>query len=87
MLRILIFILFSLLSFGQKQPNSTPTYLDSTAKVSDRIDDLMNRMTLVEKVSQMCQYVGLEHMKKAEKSLSPEELIGNDALGFLSKSP
>ena len=82
MFRILIFILFSLLSFGQNQSNSSLTYLDSNAKVNDRIDDLMNRMTLEEKVSQMCQYVGLEHMKKAEKSLSPEELIGNDALGF-----
>ena len=82
MFRILIFILFSLLSFGQNQSNSSLTYLDSNAKVNDRIDDLMNRMTLEEKVAQMCQYVGLEHMKKAEKSLSPEELIGNDALGF-----
>ncbi len=43
MFRILIFILFSLLSFGQNQSNLSPTYLDSNAKVSDRIDDLMNR--------------------------------------------
>ena len=57
-------------------------YLDSNADIEDRLSDLMARMTLEEKVAQMCQYVGLEHMKKAEKSISAEELIGNDALGF-----
>lgn len=62
--------------------NRNPLYLDSSANVEDRLTDLMSRMTLEDKVAQMCQYVGLEHMKKAEKSLSPEELLGNDALGF-----
>lgn len=61
---------------------NNPLYLDSSADIEDRVNDLMKRMTLEEKVAQMCQYVGLEHMKKAEKSISPEELIGNDALGF-----
>jgi beta-glucosidase len=61
---------------------NNPLYMDSSADIEDRVNDLMKRMTLEEKVAQMCQYVGLEHMKKAEKSISPEELIGNDALGF-----
>ena len=30
----------------------------------------------------MCQYVGLEHMKKAETKLSKKELDKNDALGY-----
>lgn len=42
----------------------------------------MKRMTLEEKIAQMCQYVGLEHMRKAEKDLSPEEMAHSDAQGF-----
>ncbi|MBD3289617.1 beta-glucosidase, partial [candidate division KSB1 bacterium] len=33
----------------------TPTYLDSSASIDDRIDDLLSRMTLEEKAGQMTQ--------------------------------
>ncbi|MFG6686063.1 glycoside hydrolase family 3 N-terminal domain-containing protein [Mariniflexile sp. HNIBRBA6329] len=62
--------------------NDNPLYLDASASISDRIDDLMSRMTLEDKVYQMCQYVGLEHMRAAESKISEEELDKNDALGF-----
>lgn len=62
--------------------NDNPTYLDASASIDNRIDDLMSRMTLEDKIYQMCQYVGLEHMKHAEAKISPEELEKNDALGF-----
>ena len=62
--------------------NGSPLYLDPTASVNDRVEDLMSRMTLEDKVYQMCQYVGLEHMKAAESKISAEELDKNDALGF-----
>lgn len=62
--------------------NDRPKYLDTSASVDDRIEDLMSRMTLEDKVYQMCQYVGLEHMKAAESKISEEELDKNDALGF-----
>ena len=78
-MRLLLFIFYA--SFSLIAQNN-PLYLDSSADIEDRLSDLMARMTLEEKVAQMCQYVGLEHMKKAEKSISAEELIGNDALGF-----
>ena len=42
----------------------------------------MSRMTLEDKVYQMNQFVGLDHMRKAEKDLSPEDLLNNDAQGF-----
>ena len=42
----------------------------------------MSRMTLEDKVYQMNQFVGLDHMRKAEKDLSPEDLVNNDAQGF-----
>ena len=78
---ILIFILSILIFFSFQNPK-LPLYLDKTQPVKNRVKDLMSRMTLEEKIGQMCQYVGLEHMKKAEKELTKEELLANDARGF-----
>ena len=58
------------------------TYMNAGLPVEQRVKNLMSQMTLEEKVYQMCQYVGLEHMKAAESKISPEELEKNDALGF-----
>ena len=62
--------------------NSVYPYLDSDLDVTKRVEDLMSRMTLYEKACQMNQFVGLEHMKKAEKDLSPEDMKKSDAQGF-----
>ena len=62
--------------------NSVYPYLDSDLDVTKRVEDLMNRMTIYEKACQMNQFVGLEHMKKAEKDLSPEDMKKSDAQGF-----
>ena len=67
--------------FSQKN-SSYKLYLDSSKSYEDRLSDLMSRMTLEEKVYQMNQFVGLDHMRKAEKNLSPEDLLNNDAQGF-----
>ena len=69
-------------TFQDSSLDISPLYLDASASIEDRLNDLMIRMTLEEKVYQMCQYVGLEHMKAAEAKISPEELEKNDALGF-----
>lgn len=61
---------------------SVPVYLDKKQPVEKRISDLMRRMTLEEKVGQMSQYVGLEHMKKAEKEMTAEEMKQSHASGF-----
>lgn len=66
----------------QYPDTDTPLYLNPKAAIKDRVKDLMSRMTLEEKVAQMCQYVGLEHMKKAEKDLTEEEMRKSDAQGF-----
>jgi len=50
--------------------------------VEKRVNDLMNRMTLQEKVAQMSQYVGIEHMKAAEKDMTVEEMKKSHAKGF-----
>ncbi|MCK4919661.1 MAG: glycoside hydrolase family 3 C-terminal domain-containing protein [Bacteroidales bacterium] len=60
----------------------TPLYLNATYSIDERVDDLLKRMTLEEKVAQMCQYVGIEHMKIAEHDLSAEEMLLSDAQGF-----
>ena len=64
-MRYLLFIFFA--SFTLIAQNN-PLYLDSNADVEDRLSDLMARMTLEEKVGQMCQYVGLEYLKKQNRN-------------------
>ncbi|WP_430816504.1 glycoside hydrolase family 3 N-terminal domain-containing protein [Carboxylicivirga sp. RSCT41] len=66
----------------QNQISENTVYLDASAPVQQRVYDLLSRMTLEEKVAQMCQYVGLEHMRKAEQDLSKEEMEKSDAQGF-----
>jgi len=68
-------------SFVQSE-DKKPLYLDAKAEIKDRVADLMSRMTLDEKVAQMCQYVGLEHMQIAEKKLTPAQMKKSDAQGF-----
>ncbi len=59
-----------------------PLYLDPKQPVERRVDDLMERMTLDEKIGQMCQYVGLAHMREAEKNATAEELAAGHARAF-----
>ena len=75
---IIFFFFIFISSYAQEQP----VYLNSSFSIEKRIDDLMSRMTIYEKACQMNQFVGLEHMKKAEKKLSHEELKKSDAQGF-----
>src|SRR5690554_3372317 len=75
-----IILFLSLISsvFAQQKPR----YLDSQEPVIVRVKDLMDRMSLEMKIAQMCQYVGLEHMRDAEKNITEEELLGGHARGF-----
>lgn len=57
-------------------------YLNPNQPVELRVSNLMSLMTLKEKVAQMCQYVGLEHMRDAEKNITEEELLNGHARGF-----
>mgnify|MGYP001477991328 FL=1 len=77
----LTFITILTFSFGISQSKKA-LYLNPAASVEDRVDDLMVRMTLKEKVYQMNQFVGLDHMRQAEKDLTEEELHSSDAQGF-----
>lgn len=59
-----------------------PLYKDASAPVEKRVEDLLSRMTLEEKVGQMNQFVGLEHIRKNEASLTEEDLKNNTANAF-----
>ena len=57
-------------------------YKNPKASVEQRVDDLLRRMTLEEKVGQMNQLVGIEHFKENSKAMSAEELATNTASAF-----
>ena len=57
----------------------SPLYLNPSQPIEKRIADLMERMTLEDKVYQMNQFVGLDHMKKGNPDDDKEN---NDAQGF-----
>ena len=79
----LSFILFAILSFVlHAQKNNKQSYLNPKLDTETRLDLLMAQMSLEDKVYQMNQFVGLEHMKKAEKDLTEVDLANNDTQGF-----
>jgi beta-glucosidase len=57
-------------------------YQNSKLPVKQRVADLLKRMTLEEKVAQMCQFVGPEHIQKAEKTMTLKQMKKSDAFGF-----
>jgi beta-glucosidase len=62
-------------------------YKDPNAPAEKRAEDLLKRMTLEEKVGQMNQFVGIEHIKKNEGSLSESDLKHNTANAFYPGFP
>ena len=63
---------------GDKKINK-PKYLNPVLSIEKRVADLMQRMTLEDKVSQMNQFVGLEHMRSGNPN---DDKANNDAQGF-----
>ena len=60
MKKLLLFTLTFLVLFGCQNDNELK-YLNKDLSVDERVDDLMKRMTLEEKVAQMTQFVGLNY--------------------------
>ena len=67
--------------------SDSPLYKDPSQPVNKRVKDLISRMTLEEKVGQMNQFVGLEHIKSNEAHLTEEELKTNTAQAFYPGFP
>ncbi|WP_129594526.1 glycoside hydrolase family 3 N-terminal domain-containing protein [Seramator thermalis] len=61
---------------------TVPLYQNPKATVEERVNDLLSRMTLEEKIGQMNQFVGIEHIKTAEANLTAEQLKNNTASAF-----
>lgn len=68
------------ITLSAKAPGK-PLYKDAKAPVEARVNDLLSRMTLEEKVGQMNQLVGLEHMR-SNKEMTAEQLAVNTANAF-----
>ena len=82
----LFVLLISSVIFGQ---NNSPIYLNPSADVDSRVADLMSRMTLEEKVGQMCQYVGIDYLKKQKrnkKASGDVSKLNKDAFAMYSLS-
>ncbi len=59
-------------------------YKNPNAPVQERVNDLLSRMTLEEKVGQMNQYVGVEHFRSNLGSLKEEDMKNNTAQAIYS---
>ena len=81
------FATLAVLAVSCVKKSEAPAYKDASLKVESRVKDLMSRMTLEEKVGQMNQFVGIEHIKANEAHLTEEDLRTNTAQAFYPGFP
>lgn len=78
---LLVLFLNSLQNFSVNKVESKLLYLDATKPIELRVSDLMSKMTLEEKVAQMCQYLSPEHVKETNVKFKGRVSANNDTNG------
>lgn len=82
MKRLVLFISMVTISMMMQGSERKPLYKNPQAPIEQRVEDLLGRMTLEEKVGQMNQLVGIEHFKQNSATMSTDELATNTANAF-----
>ncbi len=69
---------------AKQETGGAPAYLDASLPVDRRVDDLVKRMTLEEKIGQMCQFVSPEHIRMVRERLRKNNKVkkGDDQYGM-----
>jgi len=84
-----LIILLEVSFLAQSCGYESPTYLDSSQPIEVRIEDLLRRMTLEEKIGQMCQYSGItrehEQMIKEGKIGSLLNVFGAEEINRVQR--
>ena len=73
---ILLIIVLTLCSCNN---HNEVKYINKEYSIDVRLDDLMSRMTLEEKVAQMTQFVGLNYITDADRNMTAEEILNSDS--------
>ena len=82
-----IILMATIALYATSCSNKMEIYKNPDAMVEKRVEDLLKRMTLEEKIGQMNQFVGIEHIKKNDGSLSENDLKNNTANAFYPGFP
>lgn len=82
MRQLLTIVIMAITMNAMAGTKEQPIYKNPKASVEQRVNDLLSRMTLEEKVGQMNQLVGIEHFKQNSVSMTAEELATNTASAF-----
>ena len=80
--KLFLFHSFFVAFAGMLWSSSDPVlevYQDPSFSYAERVEDLMGKMTLEEKVAQMCQFVGFNYLNDASGSMTPEEILSSDS--------
>ena len=74
-----IIVLIIVLTLGSCNNHNEVKYVNKEYSIEVRLDDLMSRMTLEEKVAQMTQFVGLNYITDADRNMTAEEILNSDS--------
>ncbi len=80
--RLLVLLMTIAMVMTAKAKGDLPLYKNAKTPIEQRVNDLLSRMTLEEKVGQMNQFVGLEHIRENSKTMTAEDLATNTATAF-----